>query len=109
MKNPPGGVKLVMETICILKGIGPEKIQDPDGSGKKIQDYWGPAKKLLGDMKFLQSLKDYDNDNIPAKYMKQIRDKYCTNPDFVPEKIRSASVAAEGLSKWVLAMEAYDR
>ena len=109
MKSPPGGVKLVMETVCILKGVSPEKIQDPDGSGKKIIDYWGPAKKMLGDMKFLQSLKDYDKDNIPAKSIKQIRDKYCTNPDFVPEKIKSASTAAEGLCKWVLAMESYDR
>lgn len=29
-------------------------------------DYWGPSKKLLGDMNFLTSLKDYDKDNIPV-------------------------------------------
>jgi dynein heavy chain len=109
MKSPPDGVKLVMETVCILKGVKPEKIADPSGTGGKIIDYWGPAKKMLGDMKFLQSLKDYDKDNIPAAYMKPIRSKYCTNPDFVPEKIRSASLAAEGLCKWVRAMESYDR
>jgi len=108
MKSPPGGVKLVMETVCILKGVKPEKIQDPNGNGK-INDYWVPAKKMLGDMKFLQSLKDYDKDNIPVKSVKEIRDKYLTNPDFVPEKIRTASLAAEGLCKWVLAMESYDR
>lgn len=32
-----------------------------------------------------------------------------TNPDFVPEKIRMASTAAEGLCKWVCAMESYDK
>lgn len=28
--------------------------------GKMIEDYWGPSKKLLGDMKFLDGLKNYD-------------------------------------------------
>lgn len=60
MKNPPSGVKLVMEAVCILKGVKPDRIPDPSGSGKKIEDYWGPSKKLLGDLKFLQSLKVYD-------------------------------------------------
>ncbi|KAM9486848.1 dynein axonemal heavy chain 7-like, partial [Clarias gariepinus] len=109
MKSPPAGVKLVMEAICILKGIKPDRIPDPSGSGKKIEDFWGPAKKLLGDMKFLQSLHDYNKDNIPSAYMTIIRSKYITNPDFVPEKIRTASTAAEGLCKWVCAMDAYDK
>ena len=109
MKNPPALVKLVMETICILKDVKPEKVQDPNGGVKKVNDYWGPAKKLLGDMKFLQSLKDYDKDNIPPKLIKQIREKYVPNPDFDPVKIRGASIACEGLCRWVRAMEAYDR
>ncbi|KAJ1187209.1 hypothetical protein NDU88_003988 [Pleurodeles waltl] len=109
MKSPPAGVKLVMETICILKGVKPDKIPDPSGSGKKIEDYWGPAKRVLGDMKFLQSLHEYDKDNIPPAYMSIIRKQYITNPEFVPEKIRNASTAAEGLCKWVIAMDSYDK
>ncbi len=31
------------------------------------------------------------------------------NPEFVPDKVKAASSAAEGLCKWVRAMEAYDR
>ncbi|TSM60567.1 Dynein heavy chain 7, axonemal [Bagarius yarrelli] len=109
MKNPPAGVKLVMEAICILKGIKSDRIPDPSGSGKKVEDFWGPAKKLLSDMKFLQSLHEYNKDNIPPAYMSIIRNKYITNPDFVPEKIRTASTAAEGLCKWVCAMDSYDK
>uniref|UniRef100_A0A803U1V2 Dynein axonemal heavy chain 7 n=1 Tax=Anolis carolinensis TaxID=28377 RepID=A0A803U1V2_ANOCA len=109
MKSPPAGVKLVMETICILKGIKADKIPDPTGTGKKIEDFWGPAKKLLGDMRFLQSLHEYDKDNIPPAYMNIIRKQYITNPEFVPEKIRNASTAAEGLCKWVIAMDSYDK
>ncbi|XP_024857379.1 dynein axonemal heavy chain 7 isoform X2 [Bos taurus] len=109
MKSPPAGVKLVMEAICILKGIKADKIPDPTGTGKKIEDFWGPAKRLLGDIRFLQSLHEYDKDNIPPAYMNIIRKNYIPNPDFVPEKIRNASTAAEGLCKWVIAMDSYDK
>ena len=108
MKSPPPGVRLVMEAICILKGIKPERVNDP-ATGKKMDDFWKPSQKLLGDMKFLQSLKDYDKDNVAPAYVKKIRATYIPNPEFVPEKIRQASNAAEGLCKWVRAIEAYDR
>uniref|UniRef100_A0A669QA40 Dynein axonemal heavy chain 7 n=1 Tax=Phasianus colchicus TaxID=9054 RepID=A0A669QA40_PHACC len=109
MKSPPAGVKLVMEAICILKGIKADRIPDPTGSGRKIEDFWGPAKRLLGDIRFLQSLHEYDKDNIPPAYMAVIRKQYLTNPEFVPDKIRNASTAAEGLCKWVIAMDVYDK
>ena len=64
MKNPPGGVKLVMSAVCVMKDLQPDKVNDPAGTGKKILDYWGPSKKLLGDMSFLNGLKEYDRDNI---------------------------------------------
>ncbi|XP_032391908.1 dynein heavy chain 3, axonemal isoform X1 [Etheostoma spectabile] len=109
MQNPPGLVKLVMESICIMKGIKPERKPDPGGSGKMIEDYWGPSKKLLGDLKFLESLKAYDRDNIPAPYIKKIRDKFIDNPEFQPSIIKNVSSACEGLCKWVRAMEVYER
>jgi dynein heavy chain len=60
MKAPPYMIKLVLEALCVIKGIKPERIPDPSGSGKKIEDYWVPAKKMLGDMKFLESLHNFD-------------------------------------------------
>lgn len=41
--------------------------------------------------------------------MAKIRKDFITNPDFDPTKVANASSAAEGLCKWVLAMEIYDR
>lgn len=41
--------------------------------------------------------------------MAKIRKEYIPNPDFDPQKVRTASSAAEGLCKWVQAMEIYDR
>ncbi|XP_029912440.1 dynein heavy chain 12, axonemal [Myripristis murdjan] len=109
MKNPPSGVKLVMAAVCVMKEIKPDKIADPAGTGKKILDYWGPSKKLLGDLNFLRDLKEYDKDNIPVPVMQKIRSEYMTNPDFDPSKVAKASSAAEGLCKWIKAMEVYDR
>ncbi|XP_071484907.1 dynein axonemal heavy chain 12-like [Diadema antillarum] len=109
MKNPPSGVKLVMSAVCVMKDIKPEKINDPAGTGGKILDYWGPSKKLVGDMNFLNMLKTYDKDNIPVPTMKKIRTEFITNPEFDPAKVVKASSAAEGLCKWVMAMEVYDR
>lgn len=40
--------------------------------------------------------------------MKKIRKQYIPNPDFDPEKVRTASTACEGLCKWVRAMDKYD-
>ncbi|XP_029142079.1 dynein heavy chain 12, axonemal [Protobothrops mucrosquamatus] len=109
MKNPPSGVKLVMAAICVMKDIKPEKIADPSGIGGKILDYWGPSKKLLGEMNFLRDLREYDKDNIPVSVMQKIRSEYLTNPEFDPPKVAKASSAAEGLCKWIMAMEVYDR
>lgn len=41
--------------------------------------------------------------------MQKIRSEYMTNPDFDPTKVVKASSAAEGLCKWITAMEVYDR
>uniref|UniRef100_A0A803W9U6 Dynein axonemal heavy chain 3 n=1 Tax=Ficedula albicollis TaxID=59894 RepID=A0A803W9U6_FICAL len=109
MQNPPGPVKLVMESICVMRSIKPERKPDPSGSGKMIEDFWGPAKKLLSDIKFLDRLKSYDKDNIPPAIMKKVREKFMNHPDFQPEVVKNVSSACEGLCKWVRAMEVYDR
>lgn len=74
-----------------------------------IEDYWGVSRKILGDLKFLESLKTYDKDNIPSMIMKRIRERFIDHPDFQPAVIKNVSSACEGLCKWVRAMEVYDR
>jgi len=108
MKNPPSAVKLVMEAICIMKDVKPARIKDPSGSGKMIEDYWGPALKMLSDPHFLASLKSYDKDNIPPRIIQKIRTTHIPNPDFDPNVVKNSSSAAEGLCKWVIAIEKYE-
>ncbi|XP_063078071.1 dynein axonemal heavy chain 3 [Engraulis encrasicolus] len=109
MTNPPAAVKLVMESICVMKGIKPERKPDPGGSGKMIEDYWGNSKKLLSDLHFLDTLKAFDKDNISPAVIKRIREKFIDHPDFQPALIKNVSSACEGLCKWVRAMEVYER
>lgn len=61
-----------------------------------IEDFWGPSKKLLNDIKFLEGLQNYDKDNIPPAVMKKLMTTVMQDEGFVPEKIRAVSVAAEG-------------
>eukprot|EP00854_Cymbomonas_tetramitiformis_P002297 gene2297-3019_t len=107
MKSPPKPVKLVLEAVCILKGLKASRVKDP-GSGKMVDDFWETSKKMLSDADFLASLRVFDKDNIPPAIIVKIR-PYVANPDFDPVKIRTASTAAFGLCCWVRAMEAYDR
>ena len=37
MKKPPAAVKMVMEAVCIMMGVKPEKVKDPAGGTKKIE------------------------------------------------------------------------
>ncbi|CAM9175434.1 unnamed protein product [Chrysoparadoxa australica] len=109
MKKPPAAVKLVMEAVCIMMAVKPDKIKDPAGGTKKVDDYWGPAQKqLLGDARFLQNLMDYDKDNMDQAVIEKVT-HYTSDPDFEPEKVKKGSVAAAGLCKWVHAMVVYDR
>lgn len=108
MKTPPAAVKLVLEAICIMKGIKPTRIKDPAGSGKMVDDYWANSQKMLSDGHFLQSLKSYDKDNIDSVIIGKIRKTYIPNPDFVPDVVKNSSSAAEGLCKWVRALDKYE-
>jgi dynein heavy chain len=108
-KNPVPNVKMVMEAVCIMMGVAPEKIKDPAGGMKKINDYWGPAvKHLLSDTNLIKRLMAYDKDNISEDVLTKVK-VYTTNENFKPEIIKKSSVACEGLCKWTNAMVVYDR
>lgn len=98
MKNPPDTIKLVMAAVCVMLGVPPDRGIDPV-TGKKFTDYWGPSKRILGDMNFLQNLKDYDKDNIAPTVMQIIKKTYMTDKSFMPHIVAKASSAAEGLCK----------
>ncbi|XP_068140477.1 dynein axonemal heavy chain 7 [Drosophila tropicalis] len=107
MKSPPIGVRIVMEAVCILKDVKPDRVPNPSGVGT-VEDYWGPSKRVLSDMKFLDSLLNFDKDNIPPEVMKKLAQRILNNEAFDPDKIKTASTACEGLCRWVIALSKYD-
>jgi len=59
MKAPPAGVRLVMEAVCVMKGMKPDRVPDAS-TGRMIEDYWRTSLRALGDIRFLESLISFD-------------------------------------------------
>lgn len=93
-------------SLKMVQDVKPERVQGPEGP---MDDYWKPSLRILGDIRFLESLLNYDKDNIPERIMTKIRTTILTNPNFDPERIRQVSTACEGLCRWVFALSEYDK
>ncbi|CAJ1051390.1 LOW QUALITY PROTEIN: dynein heavy chain 1%2C axonemal [Xyrichtys novacula] len=106
MQRPPQGVKLVIEAVCIMKGIKPKKVPG-EKPGTKIDDYWDAGKSLLQDPgKFLESLFKYDKENIPDSVINLVQ-PYIDNEEFQPASIAKVSKACTSICQWVRAMHVY--
>ena len=89
--KPPTMVQMTLEAVCILKGEKPD---------------WSTAKTIMSDANFLQSLFDFDKDNIPDARLKKLK-KYTNNEDFTPDNVGKVSKAAKSLCMWCCAMDVY--
>ena len=113
LKQPTISIKLIMEAICILKGVKPDRLPDSGAGGKMIDDYWGPSKRLLGDQRFASDLAAFEKDDISPKTMKLLREKYLSNQEIDPEvskqNIGTGDAVISCLYKWLAAVESYDK
>ncbi|NXT91841.1 DYH1 protein, partial [Anhinga rufa] len=106
MQRPPLGVKMVIEAVCIMKGIKPKKVAG-EKLGSKVDDYWEPGRGLLQDPgKFLDSLLKYDKDNIADTVIRAIQ-PYIDSEEFQPAAIAKVSKACTSICQWVRAMHKY--
>ena len=108
LRTPPSGVVLTIQVVCLMFQVKPVKANDPNNPGKKIDDYWDAGKKnLLSDAKvFLNSLVNFDKDNIPDKVIKAIT-PFMDDPAFTPAAIEKASKACTAICMWARAMYKY--
>jgi dynein heavy chain len=90
--------------------IKPEKINDPDNPGKKINDFFKPAQKTLlaSANKLLDDMQNFDKDNIAPDIITKIEPFY-NDPNFTPEIIEKASKACKAMCMWVRAMYKYNQ
>ena len=113
LRQPTQPLKLILEAMCILRGIKPDKLPDGGAGGKMVDDYWGPSKRMLGEQKFVANLAMFEKDDINVKTMKIIRDKYLSNSDIDPEANKQSVGAGDNiilsLFKWLTSIENYDK
>ncbi|KAF4803390.1 hypothetical protein TURU_015827 [Turdus rufiventris] len=89
-----------------MHGKKPKKVAG-EKLGTKVDDYWEPGRALLQDpVQFLNSLYDYDKDNIPDAVIKAIQ-PYIDNEEFQPAAIAKVSKACTSICQWVRAMHKY--
>eukprot|EP00947_MAST-08B_sp_MAST-8B-sp1_P002409 g2409.t1 len=109
LQKPPNGVILTAEAVCIMFKVKPNKVKNPnDSMGKKVDDYFTPAKQVLfkDAKKFMSMMIDYDKDNIPDSVIQKI-EHYIVMPEFTPKEVEKASVACTAICMWVRAMHKY--
>lgn len=110
LPKPPETVKLVMEAVCVLFGVGPMANPFPKDPKDKIPNYWESSKKIMSEKDFLGSLINFDKNNIDEEAMKKIREKYMTRTtEFNPKRVEKASSAAKGICEWILALSEYEK
>ncbi len=64
MRSPPSAVRLVLEALCILLGISPEKARDKNGF--LVNDYWTTATKfILNNPSLIDHLLNFNKSQIP--------------------------------------------
>ncbi|XP_066590873.1 dynein axonemal heavy chain 1-like [Prorops nasuta] len=106
MKRPPVGVLLVIEAMCIVNDIKPNKLPG-NMPGEKILDYWTPGSQMLADAgHFLHMMESYNKDNLTAEMIQKLQ-PYIENPSFEPSQVLQVSKACHSLCLWVHAMYNY--
>ena len=80
----------------------------PDGR-TKLDDYFEPGKRLLGDPSFLDSIVHFDREAVPDATLDELRARCIGREDFGVEHMRMSSAAALGLCRWIHGVDAYER
>lgn len=87
LKAPPVNVKLTLECVAIMLG---EKTVE-----------WNQIRKVLAKTDFIPSILNFNADNLTARQIKVVNDKYLEgNPDLTSEAVMRSSKACGPLYKW---------
>jgi len=73
----------------------------------KKKETWDDAKKLLGQMDFLDQLVDFQGDQVPEWVLEKLRKDYLSREDFNEKSMQQVSVAATALVIWAHAIDKF--
>ncbi|CAF4574901.1 unnamed protein product [Rotaria sp. Silwood1] len=93
LNNPPQGVKLTLESICLLLG---EETAD-----------WKSIRSIIMRDNFISTIVNFNTDDITPAIANKMKTKYLSNPDYSYDKVNRASVACGPLVKWATAQLIY--
>ncbi|CAF0789670.1 unnamed protein product [Didymodactylos carnosus] len=93
LNNPPSGVKLALESVCLLLG---EETND-----------WKSIRSIIMRENFIPTIVNFNTDDLTPATIQKMKTKYLSNPDYSYEKINRASVACGPLVKWAEAQLTY--
>ncbi|XP_039313454.1 dynein heavy chain 1, axonemal [Solenopsis invicta] len=106
MKRPPVGMLLVIEAMCIINNVEPNKLPGKFPS-EKILDYWTPGIQMLADpVHFLHTIAHFKKEDITEEIINKLTD-YIENPIFQPENVLQVSRACYSFCLWIHAMYNY--
>lgn len=90
MNNPPIGVKMALEAVCVLLG-------------NKVKD-WKDIQQVVRKDDFIGSIVNFDNKTqMTSALRKKMQKDYLSQENFTVEKINKASQACGPLAQWVIA------
>ena len=102
-QNPNEGTRTVIQTLCMLFEIKPDKIRGQTAKEQTQYDYWKPAQKNILNSKLKDRCINYDKENMKPEIVAQISPILDTDA-YSDKVLKNASKAAFGLGKWVRAM-----
>ena len=95
----------VFQCVCVLLGAEVKKELD-NATGKRVEDWVTPSKKLLSDMNFLKNLQTYDKENMDPKRIDKIQ-PFISHENCTVAHLKGINAVASSLCAWVLAMDKY--
>ncbi|KAJ3395101.1 hypothetical protein HDU92_006186 [Lobulomyces angularis] len=93
--NPPKGILLVMEALCLLFKVD-----------TKPESVWENAKRLLSETKFVHNVTNFDKESLTYPMMHRIS-IITSHADFGVKELSNISRAVGSLAAWIVALEKY--
>uniref|UniRef100_A0A674JBB5 Dynein cytoplasmic 1 heavy chain 1 n=1 Tax=Terrapene triunguis TaxID=2587831 RepID=A0A674JBB5_9SAUR len=93
MANPPGAVKLALESICLLLG---ESTTD-----------WKQIRSIIMRENFIPTIVNFSAEEISDSIREKMKKNYMSNPSYNYEIVNRASLACGPMVKWAIAQLNY--